>query len=141
MTPPKTKKGIPTVLVVEDDELILDLMLQKLTKEKFNMLVAKEGEKAFELLGAQKPDLIVLDIILPGMNGFEILEKLKSAESTKSIPVIILSNLGQQEEIERGLKLGAEKFYIKAHVIPNDITEIINEALEVQKQKSLAAAK
>jgi CheY-like chemotaxis protein len=114
----------PKILVVEDDDFLRDLMAIKLSKKIHSIFYASDGEKAIELTQKEKPDLILLDLILPGMGGFEVLEKIKSDPSVRDIPVIILSNLGGEEKIEKGRELGAEDFLVKANF---SIDEIIDK--------------
>jgi len=79
---------------------------------------------------SKKPDLVLLDLILPGIDGFEVLAKVKEDPATTSVPVIILSNLGQREDVERGMKLGAIDYLIKAHFTPNEIIDKIKVNLK-----------
>lgn len=110
-----------TILVIEDDKYLREVLVEKLKKEGFEVLEAVEGETGLRMTVEKKPDLVVLDIILPLLNGFDYLEmKLKNAAIEK-IPVIILSNLGQKEDVERGMKLGAKDYMVKAHFTPNDL--------------------
>jgi len=109
------------VLIVEDDKFLRELMAQKLIKEDYDVVEAIDGEDGLSKAKETKPDLILLDLILPGIDGFEVLAKLKEDVSVSEIPVVILSNLGQREDIERGLKLGAVDFLIKAHFTPQEI--------------------
>ena len=90
--------------------------------------------EAFEKLKEAKPDLILLDLILPGMHGFQILQQLKKDSKTKPIPVIILTNLGQRDEVEQGINLGAEDFLIKAHHTIEEIIDKVREVLRRQKK-------
>ncbi|MCB9805741.1 response regulator [Candidatus Nomurabacteria bacterium] len=114
------------VLWIEDDILLTEIIRKKMQKLNTELLHAYDSGGAFKLLVEnKKPDIIFLDILLPGMNGYEILEKLKADENTKSIPVIILSNFGQKSEIEKGLNLGAERFLIKATMT---LDEVFQEA-------------
>lgn len=115
-----------TILWIEDDVLISEIIKKKLQRYDVNLLHAYDSGEAFKYLDdGENPDIIFLDILLPGMNGYEILERLKSEEATKNIPVIILTNFGQKSEIEKGLKLGAEKFLIKATIT---LDEVFREA-------------
>jgi len=115
-----------TILWIEDDVLISEIIKKKLQRYDVNLLHAFDSGEAFKYLDdGEKPEIIFLDILLPGMNGYEILERLKSEEATKNVPVIILSNFGQKSEIEKGLKLGAEKFLIKATIT---LDEVFREA-------------
>src|SRR3989338_8008593 len=104
-----------TILVIEDDKFLRELMLQKLIKDGFNVQGAVDGEEGIKMVKELKPSIVLLDLILPGIDGFEVLSKIKGDPITASIPVIILSNLGQKEDVERGLKLGAVDYLIKAH--------------------------
>lgn len=111
------------ILIIEDDVFLNELMAKKLVEEGFDVIKAVNGEEGLELTRQEKPDLILLDLILPGMDGFEILEKIKEEPETSVIPVIILSNLGQREDIEKGFDLGADDYLIKAHFTPDEIVE------------------
>lgn len=119
-----------TILIVEDDTFLRALIVKKLNEEGFQIMEAMDGESAINQLKEKTPDLILLDLILPGMDGFEILKHIKKNESSSSIPVIILSNLGQKEEIDRGLELGAEDFLIKAHFTPDEIIQKVRSVLK-----------
>jgi DNA-binding response OmpR family regulator len=115
-----------TILIVEDDKFLRELIAQKLKKEGYNVSEAIDGEEGIKKIKEEKPDLIVLDLILPGIDGFEVLSRMMADKELAKIPVIILSNLGQREEIERGLKLGAKDYMIKAHFTPREIIDKIN---------------
>ena len=123
------------VLIIEDDNFIASLMIEGLKKSGFDFDVdlAFNGEEGLKKIEEKIPDLILLDIILPGIGGFEILEKLKNEEKTKQIPVIIVSNLGSQDEIQKGLKLGAISYFIKAHILPDELAREVDKVL---KEKS-----
>ncbi len=110
-----------TILIIEDDKFLQSLVAKKLIEAGFEVLVSLDSKEAMAVLENNKPDLIVLDIILPIMNGFEILSMLKKDNATKNIPVIILSNLGQKEEIEKAMALGAVDFLIKVNFTPEEI--------------------
>lgn len=118
------------ILIVEDDKFLRDLISQKLLKESFDIAQAVDGEDGIKKIKEEHPDLILLDLILPGIDGFEVLTQMKADPSLVSIPVIILSNLGQKEDIEKGLKLGANDFLIKAHFTPGEIIEKIKNVLK-----------
>jgi DNA-binding response OmpR family regulator len=113
------------ILVIEDDKFLRELISQKLLKEGYDIAEAMDGEKGVEAIKAENPDLILLDLILPGIDGFEVLSRIKSDPNMSGIPVIILSNLGQKDDIEKGLKMGAVDYLIKAHFTPNEIVEKI----------------
>ncbi len=118
-----------SVLIVEDDKFLIDLLIMQLSKQKFKAYHAKDGEEAIKIATEKQPNLILLDIILPGMNGFEIIEQLKKSEATKDIPVIFMSNLGDKEDIEKGKALGAKDFIVKANFSLDEIMEKIKEEL------------
>ncbi|MFC1629992.1 PleD family two-component system response regulator [Patescibacteria group bacterium] len=118
------------ILVIEDDKFLRELIAQKLLKEEYKVSEAVDGEEGIKKIKEEKPDMILLDLILPGIDGFEVLSKMREDASISSIPVIILSNLGQKEDVEKGLKLGAKDYLIKAHFTPGDIIEKIKKILK-----------
>ena len=113
------------ILLVEDEHFLRDILAQKLSDVGYKVIQAIDGESALRLIGDEKPDLILLDLILPGIDGFTVLEQKSKEPDLANIPVIILSNLGQKEEIDRGLALGAKDFIIKAHFTPGEIVDKI----------------
>lgn len=117
------------ILLVEDDPLLIDIYTTKFKEVGFEVEVVDDGEKACNSIESQKPDLILLDIVLPHVDGWEILQKLQETEATRQVPVFILSNLGQKEEIEKGLHMGAAKYLIKAHYTPSEVVEEIEKYL------------
>ena len=110
------------VLVVEDDTLLKDMLGQQLTKDGWQVLHATEGAQALTFAESEVPDVMLLDLLLPGMDGFEILTQLQAKEATKNIPVIVLSNLGQQEDVDKAMKLGAADFMIKANFTLDEVS-------------------
>jgi len=118
------------ILVIEDDKFLRELISQKLLKEGYEISEAIDGEEGLKKIKEEKPDLVLLDLILPGIDGFEVLSEIKDDPILAQIPVIILSNLGQKEDVEKGLKLGAVDYLIKAHFTPGEIVEKINNALK-----------
>ncbi|MDD5738876.1 MAG: response regulator [Candidatus Pacebacteria bacterium] len=120
---------MPKVLVVEDDKFLRELINRKLQSENFETFLAFDGETALVLVEKERPDIVLLDLILPGINGFEVLAKIKENERLKEIPVIILSNLGQKDDIDKGMGLGATDYLVKAHFTPSEIIEKINQTL------------
>ncbi len=117
------------ILIVEDDNFLRKLVVRKLVSEGYDVSEALDGEQGIKKAQTESPDLILLDLILPGVDGFEVLARIKSNKDTSLIPVIILSNLGQKEDIEKGFNLGAVDYLIKAHFTPNEIIEKINVLL------------
>lgn len=118
------------ILIIEDDIFLRELMAKKLKEENYEVIEGINGEEGLEKIKKDKPDLVLLDLILPGIQGYEILEEMKKDKESSKIPVIILSNLGQKEEIEKGLKLGAVDYLIKANFSPDEIIEKIKLILK-----------
>ncbi len=108
-------KARKKILIVEDDKAVIKPLAAVLRKKKLELLIAADGEAGLEMAQKEAPDLILLDIILPKMNGFEVLEKIRLNRKTKRIPVIILSNLAREGEIEKGISLGADEYFVKTN--------------------------
>jgi DNA-binding response OmpR family regulator len=121
------------ILIVEDDQYIRELLTQSLSSEGYDVLQAGSGEEGIESVYLNIPDLIILDLLLPKIDGFEVLRILKDKPGTKHIPVVILSNLGQQEDIERGMELGASEYLVKPQFSLNQINERIKSAFDKAK--------
>lgn len=123
-----TKK---TIMIVEDDTFVMDIYETKIAKDGMNVISANNGMEAIKKLEAgAKPDLILLDILMPYMNGLELLKKIKEDENLNKIPVVLLTNLSQKEEIQEGLGLGAKDYLIKSHFTPSEVMEKINKYLQ-----------
>lgn len=118
------------VLIIEDDTFLLQMYSTKLELEGFEVINATDGEKGLRQAKKEQPDLILLDLILPKKDGIALLEELKQDPSTSSVPVIILSNIGQKEKIDRCFALGAADYMIKAHFIPSEVINKIKQTLE-----------
>ena len=115
-----------TILVVEDDFFVSRAYAIKLEKENLNVQSVTDGEAAIEYLKKNEaPSLVLLDLMIPKKSGFEVLKEIKTSDKWKNIPVIILSNLGQESDIKKGKELGAAEYIIKADV---DIENIIEKA-------------
>jgi len=113
------------ILIIEDDKFLLKAYEIKLKKEGFNVILAKDGTTGLSSAEKELPSLIILDLMLPRMNGFEVLKKLKSSESLKDTPVIVISVLGQKADQEKAIMLGAEKYLIKTdHTLEEVIKNI-----------------
>ena len=119
-----------SILVIEDDKFLRELIVRKLEEEDFIVSEAINGEDGIKKIKEEKPDLVLLDLILPGIDGFEVLSQMKKESSLISIPVIILSNLGHKDDVEKGLKLGAVDYLIKAHFTPGEIIDKIKSVLK-----------
>jgi len=118
------------ILLVEDDAFLSSLLKNRFIKEGFDVALARDGEEAFNLLKNSAPDLILLDIILPKKSGFELMEDLRSNPQLREAPIIILSNLGQPEDVSRGQQLGAVEYFIKAKTSIDDLIEKVKEFLK-----------
>ena len=118
------------ILIIEDDKFLRELISRKLQEEGYEISEAIDGAEGLKKAKEEKSDLILLDLILPGMDGFDVLSKLKEDAAISSIPVIILSNLGQKEDVEKGFKLGAIDYLVKAHFTPGEILEKIRKVLK-----------
>lgn len=119
------------ILLVEDDPFLLNMYATKFEIEDFQVVVAEDGDKGYKTAVKELPDIILLDVMLPKMNGFEVLEKIKSEQATKDIPVILLTNLSQKNEIDRAMNLGAVDYLIKAHFMPSEVVDKIKKILKI----------
>lgn len=121
-----------SILIVEDDKFLRDLAVQKLEKEGIKTFAAMDGEQGIAIATKEIPDVVLLDILLPGIDGFEVLTRIKQDPALVKTTVIMLSNFGQREDIDRAKKLGAEQFLIKASYT---LDEIIQEVKKVISRK------
>jgi len=113
------------ILLVEDDPFLIEIYSTKLKEAGFQVDTAEDGDTALRKVKENLPELMLLDVVLPNFNGWEILRKIKEDKEIKSVKVVILSNLGEKEEIEKGINLGATKYLVKAHYTPSEvITEV-----------------
>jgi len=122
----KSKK----ILVIEDNQALVSTIQQALDDPRYQLLVAGDGQEGYTKALQERPDAIVLDIMLPGESGFSCLERLKQTEATKFIPVLILSNLGQEHEIQQGMDLGAVDYMIKADFSIQEIAGRIKKLVD-----------
>ncbi|MEA3452728.1 MAG: response regulator [Patescibacteria group bacterium] len=117
------------ILLIEDDPFLIDIYSTKLKEAGFKFLVIKDGKEVLKIVQKEKPNLIILDIILPNIDGWQILRQIKKESKLKRIKIIILSNLSQKEEVIKGVKLGADKYFIKSDHTPSQIIKEINKLL------------
>jgi len=117
------------IAIMEDEELILNLLERKLIKEGYELLVARNGEEGLKLIKEKKPDLLLLDIIMPIKGGFEVLEEMQKDDNLKDIPIIIISNSGQPVEIDKAQKLGAKDWLIKTDFDPQEVIDKIKKQI------------
>lgn len=118
------------VLLVEDDPFLARAYEIKFQAEGFDFSLARTGDEGLEKVKKQTPDLLLLDIMLPGKSGFEILEEMQKDEKLKKVPVVMLSNLGQDEDVQRALQLGAKEFLIKTDVKLEDVAQTVRKYLK-----------
>jgi DNA-binding response OmpR family regulator len=125
----ENKENKAVILIVEDDKFLRELLVRKLENEGFKIVRAIDGEEALKKIKEELPQLILLDLVLPGIDGFEVLRRIKGDPATSKVPVIILSNLGQREEVEKGIQLGANDYLVKAHFTPEEIVKKVKGVL------------
>lgn len=119
-----------TILLVEDDAFVSDIYQTKLGQEGFQVIMAENGAEALKKLEKNIPNLILLDIIMPYMDGMELLGKLKEKKEWREIPVILLTNLSDKEKVEEALKMGANDYLIKSHFTPSEVVGKVNVLLK-----------
>ena len=115
------------LLIVEDEDVLLRVLKEKFEAENFDVSVARSGDVVLSLAKKFKPDVILLDILLPKMDGLEVLAQLKDDADLANIPVIIMSNLDDDERVKKGLKLGAVDYLIKTQHPVNEVVEKVNQ--------------
>lgn len=118
------------ILFIEDESALQKSFGEALEKEDYNVIKALDGQRGLDLAKKENPDLVLLDLILPKLNGFEVLEKLKDNEKTQHIPVIILTNLERAEDINKAIELGATTYLVKANYSVEEILNKVKKALE-----------
>ena len=130
----ETKK--PTIFIVEDDPFILRVYERKLTNEGFDIVLATNGAEAFERIKDTVPNLILLDLVMPMKDGFELIAELKNDEKLKTIPIVVLTNLRQKKDIERVQSLGVSDYLIKSDNSIQGVVAKIKEVLANSKSQS-----
>lgn len=121
---------MPKILLIEDDPFISQLYLDKFSKLNYEIEVVRDGFESLEILKKYKPDFILLDIVMPKMDGFEVLKYIKKDSELKKIPVLMLTNLGNKEDIDKAMSLGAESYIIKSHFTPAEVVDKVNILLK-----------
>jgi len=119
------------IFLIEDDSFLLSMYATKFEIENFKVIMAEDGDKGVRLAAKEMPDIILLDILLPKMDGFEVLGEIKANPKIAKIPVILLTNLSQKDEIDKGLKMGAVDYLIKAHFMPSEVVDKIKKLLNL----------
>ncbi len=125
----KSSNKKKVIFVVEDDSFLVQAYQIKFQKEGIDVWVATDGEEALSFLKKEPPDVVLLDIMLPKVSGFSVLEAIRKDEKWKNVPVVILSNLGQQQDMERGRVLGVSEYIVKANAKINDVVEKVKKIL------------
>lgn len=122
---------MPKILIVEDEEVLLDVLKNKLEKEGYEVVAAVNGEEGLKMIDEEKPDMILLDIVMPKIDGFEVLEKLKNTGRLPALPVIIISNSGQPVEVDRAIEYGVRDYLVKAEFDPQEVVDKIKKHLNI----------
>lgn len=117
------------ILIIEDDKFLKEILSKKFIKEGMNVIKAETAEVALEILKTEKPQIILLDLLLPGMHGFEFIKKLKKDSAISHIPIIVLSNFNEEKDIQTALSLGAKEFLVKAMSTPDEIVKKVKEII------------
>jgi DNA-binding response OmpR family regulator len=118
------------ILIIEDDRYISKMYQLKLSLEGYEVLVAENGREGVDKIKEFMPDIALLDILMPELDGFEVLKIVKGDEATKDIPVLIMSNLGQEDHVEKGMKLGAVGYIVKSQYTPSKVVEKIKSVID-----------
>ena len=121
------------VLIVEDEDFLIRTLEDNLTTEGYTVDIARNGDEAIKKIGKKKPDLVLLDILMPKRDGFSVLEAIKKDPERKLIPVIVLSNLGEDMTIKRALEAGADDFFVKSQHTIQEIVEKVKDYFEGRK--------
>jgi len=127
--PKSNTKGGKKVLLIEDEEMLAEMYKMKFEGEGFSFLASRDGESGIELAKKEKPDIILLDIIMPKMDGFSVLKALKDDSDTKKAKIILLTNLGQEEDVKKGKSMGADDYLVKANFTPAQVVEKVRKVL------------
>ncbi|MBI2625433.1 response regulator [Candidatus Parcubacteria bacterium] len=117
------------ILIVDDDSMIRDIYLRKFRESGFAVTVVADGPTAIQKIEEDPPDVVLLDLVMPQMDGFEVMREVAKRKLTKMPKLVLLTNLGQKEEIEQGLALGAQDYIIKAHLTPSEVVERVRTVL------------
>jgi len=115
------------ILIIEDEKILLELLQKKLIDEGYEVFIAHNGEEGLRVMRKIKPDLILLDIVMPKVDGFEVMETMLKDEKLKNIPVVIVSNSGQSVELDRAQKLGAKDWLVKTEFDPQEVVEKVKK--------------
>jgi CheY-like chemotaxis protein len=129
-----------TILIVEDDPLISRMYEQAFSFDKHKAVTATNGEEGLQKATSEKPDAILLDIMMPGLNGLEVLKRLKQDPATKAIPVIMLTNLGEDKDVQAALSLGAVKYIVKVSNTPKQVVDQVEQIVAAATRNKIPEA-
>jgi len=119
------------ILIIDDDEFLLDMYAVKFKEEGFEVDIAREGKEALnKIKEGASPEVVLLDVVMPGMDGFELLETIRKEKLIPTSKIIMLSNLGQKEHLDKGMSLGAADYIVKAYFTPSEVVKRVNEVLK-----------
>lgn len=124
------------ILIIEDDPLIVKIYTTRLTVDGYQVISAENGEQGLKLAESELPDLIILDLMMPRLDGFDVMAKVRQNEKLKNVPILVYSNLAQEEEMERAKSLGATEFIIKANLSPTEMVNKIKQYLKLLNHES-----
>jgi len=119
-----------TVLIIEDDPFISDVYVLKIESEGYSVDTAEDGLIGLEKLKKKKYDIVLLDILMPNLDGFKVLERVKMVPSLSKTPIVILTNLSQKNDIQKGLNLGAIDYIVKTKFTPSEVIKTVNKILK-----------
>lgn len=125
---PDTK--IHKILIIDDDPFILEMYVLKFKEEGFQIETAKDGKEGLKKIKEYEPDVVLLDIVMPIMDGFDVIRSLKRENVQTNAKIVLLTNLGQKDDVERGMQLGAHDYIIKAHFTPSEVVKKIKDLLK-----------
>lgn len=120
------------IIIAEDEPILIDMYKLYFERAGYQVLNAENGRQCIDVAKAEKPDLILLDILMPKLDGWEVLKNLKTDPETKKIPILVFSNLGQTQEIQKGLDLGADDYVIKSDMTPKELLEKVEGMIAKQ---------
>jgi CheY-like chemotaxis protein len=120
---------VKRILIIEDEQIMSDLLQRKLSEEGYEVLLAGDGEEGLVKMRSGKPDLILLDIVMPRLGGIEVLEEMQKEPDLKKIPVIVISNSGQPVELDKAQRLGAKDWLVKTEFDPAEVIEKVKKNL------------
>ncbi|MFH1457331.1 MAG: response regulator [Patescibacteria group bacterium] len=127
-----SEKSKIKILLVEDERSIADMYKMKFEREGFEVIYIDNGDGVLKTVLEKKPNIVLLDIILPKVDGFSVLKELKNNSKTKMTPIIMLTNLGQEEDINKAKKLGVDEYLVKANLTPTQVVEKVKEILKIK---------